>query len=150
VPIAVFDYGLWSARYPELAATVDQALATAYFAEAGLYLTNDDCSPVRDVTRRGILLNMLTAHIASLQAAQDASAGTAGIGRDISATEGGVSITQGYVGPQSGTEAWYALTTYGWAYWQATRGLRTARYVAPPARNFEPYLGSPGGFGWPR
>ena len=66
-----FDYLGWSARYPELAAYVSLQLATAYFNEAGLYCDNTVNSPVTDDSvggQRYMFLNMLTAHIAALNA----------------------------------------------------------------------------------
>lgn len=148
MPIAVFDYGMWSARYPELAGSVDAALGGAYFAEAGLYLPNDECSPVADVSRRGVLLNMLVAHIAKLNAPINGQAPSGGVGRVESATEGGVTVKLS-IGEASDAEQWYAQTQYGWAFWNSTRGLRTARYVSVPPRNFEPYPGMAGRYGWP-
>ena len=64
----VFDYSLWSLSYPELSGSVKAALAGAYFTEATLFLDNTDRSRVTDLGQRGMLLNMLTAHIAALNA----------------------------------------------------------------------------------
>ena len=61
--VVVFDATAFKARYPEFAAVANATLA-ACFTEAGLYLSNADNSPVRNLTRRAILLNMLTAHVA--------------------------------------------------------------------------------------
>lgn len=135
--IAVFDYTAWSARYPELAGAVDQTLATALFAEAGLYLDNTDLSPVQDVSTRLVLLNMLVAHLAALGGALDGGSPSGIVGRVTSATEGTVSV-QADTGIEAGTAEWYALTNYGFGFWAATKRYRSMRYR--PARQpvFEP------------
>jgi Protein of unknown function (DUF4054) len=65
--IVQFDYARWIARYPEFA-QVQQPTALEYFGEATLYLRNDGTGPVRDAETQLRLLNMLTAHIAALNA----------------------------------------------------------------------------------
>lgn len=144
--IAVFDYAVWSARYPLIAPKVSEPLASSYFTEAGaLYLDNTDCSIVQDVPTRLMLLNMLVAHIALLGGA--GAAGEAGlVGRISSATEGSVTIQADY-NASPGSEQWYAQTGPGAAFWAATARYRTMRYVPGP----QPFLGVPGmitrGFG---
>ena len=71
--VAVWNYGLFIGRYPEFAA-VNPAQLAAFFTEAGLYLSNCPTSPVQNATRRLVLLNMLTAHIAFLAGLLGASA----------------------------------------------------------------------------
>ena len=66
--VAAFDLAAFRARYPEFSAVADATLG-AYFAESGMYLDNTDSSPVIDLYARGLLLNMLVAHIAALSAA---------------------------------------------------------------------------------
>jgi hypothetical protein len=142
--VAVFNYAAWAARYPEFGA-VGEELAASYFAEAGLYLDNSDCSPVPDVTVRGLLLNMLTAHIASLSGAGEADGKPSGmVGRVSSATEGSVSVSFDS-GLAPGTAAWFSQTPYGLSFWQATKRYRMARYV--PAR---PYITDPWSLPWRR
>lgn len=148
--IAVFDYPTWAARYPALATIVNPTLAASYFAEAGLYLDNTDCSRVQDCTLRLALLNMLVAHIATLS--NPASAGGAGIvGRITSATEGTVTVAAQYDVSQQAQ--WFAQTQPGAAYWQATAQYRTMQYV-PGRSGPAPIQGAPFGFGrgflWPR
>lgn len=135
--IVTFDYALWSARYPELAGSVNEALAGLYFNEATLYLNNTDCSPVCDVGQRAVLLNMLVAHIALLNATINGQAPSGLVGRVKEAAEGTVRVSVD-AGAASNSEAWYAQTTYGWAFWNATRGLRTMHYIADAGRSFEP------------
>lgn len=138
--IAVFDYTAWITRYPEFGA-VSEERAALFFAEAGLYLDNTDGSPVTDVSRRLMLLGMLTAHIAVGAGVLEPGGQPSGIvGRLSSASEGGVS-TSFDTGLLPGSAPWYQQTTYGIAFWQATRGLRSARYVPAAPRITEPWLG---------
>ena len=129
--IVAFDVAMFRARYPEFSSASDLLLAS-FFNEAGLYLSNTDASIVQDVTRRRLLLNMLTAHIAALSGATGGGAGAAPVGRTSSATEGSVSASSEFVMP--GTHAWFTQTQYGAAYWQATINLRSFTYVAQPTR----------------
>lgn len=140
--VAVFNYALWAARYPALAAKVAEPLASAYFTEAGqLYCDNSDCSPVQDVGIRLTLLNQLVAHIAALETSKAAQQGL--VGRISSVTEGGVTVAID-LGAVPGTEAWYAQTQYGLAFWTATAPYRTMTYVPGD----QPFLGVPGPGGW--
>ena len=123
--IVTFDNAAFVARYPQLATVTSDSLE-ACFAEAGLYLNNTDASIVSDVVERGLLLNMLTAHIATLNAAIAAGGGL--VGRVTSATEGSVTVTVDY-GAVTNSQAWYAQTPYGANYWAATAKYRAMRYV---------------------
>lgn len=127
----VFDSAAFKARYPEFAAVGDPLLQ-ACFGEAGLYLSNTDNSPVQNVTRRAVLLNMLTAHIAALGGALSSDGQPRPVGRVSSATEGSVSASMEYLAP--GSSAWFAQTQYGAAFWQATSSLRGFRYIPQPTR----------------
>jgi len=131
MPAGVFDSVIFLARYPEFSAIPVPRLQS-FFDEAGVYLANTDGSPVSDLTRRRVFLNMLTAHIASLAGALSADGAPGPVGRVSSATEGSVSATFEYAAPGSG--AWYAQTPYGAAYWQATINLRGFRYVKAGGR----------------
>ena len=131
MPAVVFDPAAFKARYPEFAAVADPTLA-ACFDEAGLYLSNSDNSPVQNVTRRAVLLNMLTAHIAAFGGALSSDGQPRPVGRVSSATEGSVSASMEYLAP--GSSAWFAQTQYGAAFWQATSGLRGFRYIPQPTR----------------
>lgn len=145
--IAVFDYSAWAARYPEIAGSVNAQLAGLYFVEATLYLDNTDASLVADAAQRLVLLNMLVAHIALLNATINGTAPSGLVGRVTSATEGTVSV-QVDAGAISGTAAWFAQTSYGYAYWIATARYRGARYIPGIQPNFEPFYGR--GSYWPR
>ena len=131
MPSVTFDATAFKARYLEFAAVADPLLS-ACFDEAGLYLSNADNSPVQNLTRRAVLLNMLTAHIAALGGALSSDGQPRPVGRVSSATEGSVSASMEYLAP--GSSAWFAQTQYGAAFWQATTSLRGFRYIAQPTR----------------
>jgi len=124
--IVVFDSVAFVARYPEFAAVTVGTLG-AYFVEATIYLDNTDASRVIDIAQRAILLNMLTAHIATLNGS---GAGPQGmVGRLSSGTEGSVSASADFVAATNGTQAWYYQTQYGCSFWAATGRYRTMQYV---------------------
>lgn len=132
--VVAFDYNAWITRFPEFA-SVPADLAQLYFGEASILLDNTDCSPVQDPNIRAVLLNLLTAHIAKLNAPIDGQAGGANggmVGRINSATEGSVSV--GAEGSPIGTgdEMYYMQTQYGAMYWALTARYRTWRYYLGP------------------
>lgn len=129
MPSVVFDPAAFKVRYPEFAAVSDSQLQ-GYFDEAGMYLLNADGSPVSDLTRRAVLLNMLTAHIGYLGGALAADGAVRPVGRLAAANEGTVGASFEYLTPGSG--AWFTQTQYGAAFWQATTSLRGFRYRARP------------------
>lgn len=125
--VVVFNPTAFKVRYPEFVA-VDNALLTACFTEAGLYLSNTDTSPVQDIPTRTLLLNMLTAHIATIGGALTADGLPQPVGRVSSAAEGSVSASLEYMTP--GTQAWFTQTQFGASFWQATSSLRGFRYIS--------------------
>jgi hypothetical protein len=127
----VFDPTSFKLRYPEFV-NVDNGLLTLFFDEATLYLSNKDNSPVQNIARRTMLLNMLVAHIAAINGKLNAGGIPGPVGRVSSATEGSVSISTEYLLP--GTHAWFSQTVYGSSFWQATVALRSFRYVSCPTR----------------
>ena len=127
----IFNPAAFKARYPEFAAVADQALQSC-FDESTLYLSNSDASPVQNETRRSLLLNMLTAHIAYLGGAISVDGQPMPVGRTSSATEGSTSASLEYAAP--GSSAWFTQTQYGAAFWQATISLRSFRYIPRPTR----------------
>lgn len=139
--IVAFDYSAWATRYPELSASVSQPLAQQYFNEAQLYCDNTACSPIRDDSlggQRSMLLNMVTAHIAALNAALNGQASSPLVGRISNAAEGSVSVqTQNDYPP--GTVQWWQQTKYGASFWAATAQYRTMRYIPGPEYIPDPY-----------
>lgn len=135
--IVTFDYTAWVTRYPEFASPggtqpVASPLAQEYFDEATLYQANNGAGPIRDAGQALRLLNMLTAHIASLNA-PSASGDVAPnlVGRISSAGEGSVNVSSENNYPP-GTPQWYQQTKYGAAWWAATAQFRTMRYRPGP------------------
>jgi len=133
----VFSYSDWSLRYPELAVWTSQPLAQLYFNEAGLYCDNGDTSPITDLTQRAMLLGMVTAHIAQLNAQLNGQASPQLVGRISSAGQGSVNVSTEMNMP--GTAAWFMQTKYGAAFWQATVQYRTMQYAPGYPRNQDPY-----------
>lgn len=137
--VVQFDYSVWSARYSELAPYVAQPLAQSYFNEAQLYCDNTPCSPICNLGERAVLLNMMTAHIAALNAPIGFMPSSTLVGRISGATEGSVSVqTQNDYPP--GTVQWYQQTKYGAAFWAATAQYRTMHYVPGITREMDPYV----------
>lgn len=131
--VAVWSYATFIARYPEFSSVNPTQLA-ALFVEAGLYLNNTPCSPVRCLTRRGMLLNMLVAHIAFIGGLLSADGQPRPVGRVSQATEGTVSASFAGVMPTPGTGDWFQQSQYGSAFWQATTSVRGMRYIPNPTR----------------
>lgn len=130
--VVAFDLAAFRARYPEFSTVVDVTLS-AYFSEAGLYLSNTDSSVVTDLTIRAMLLNMLTAHIAAMNSGVNGQAPSGIVGRVAQASEGSVSVTAD-MGPPSGSAAWFLQTQYGAAFWQASAAFRSFRYITGSSR----------------
>lgn len=147
--VAAFDYAAWVATYPEFV-SVTEPTADGYFNMATLFLNNTDCSPVTNVATRGVLLNMVTAHLVKLFCPVNGVAPGGLVGRVSSATEGSVTVTTEYAAAKTNLEAWWTQTPYGAAYWAAMAPFRTMRYIPGPV----PFLGSGiyggGRRGWPR
>ena len=137
--IATFDPTAFKLRFAEFSAVSDGVLSSL-FQEATLYLDNTDSSPVQDVSKRLMLLNYLTAHIAKLSGVAgvggtgSAATGASPVGVLNSATEGSVSVGYDVSGMTKGSGAWFNQTQYGAFFWQATNYLRRFRYVAQPTR----------------
>lgn len=145
--IVAFDLAGFRARYPAFCGLSD-ALLGSYFVEAGLYLNNTDCSVVQDTAQRSLLLNLLVAHIATLNNGADGQGASGLVGRVNSAAEGSVSVGVD-LGALPGSAAWFAQTQAGLAYWQATAQFRTMRYVPGPQYVPDPY-GQFGNWGYGR
>lgn len=136
--VAVFNLGQFLARYPEFNAVnaANPGRLAGLFQEAGLYLPNTDCSPVQDVCKRGVLLNMITAHISFLAGDLSADGQARPVGRLSQAGEGSVSATFDYTSPEPGSGPWYQQSQYGAAFWAATMNLRGMRYVCSQRRRY--------------
>lgn len=130
-PSVQFDYQTFLARYPEFSG-VPETLAQLYFQEAGLYFAN--CGWTGALPQAPMLLNMLTAHIAQLNAPLGGNPSEQTVGRVSNASQGSVSVAldMGDANAGSPSQAWYMQTKYGAAFFAATSNFRTFRYAARP------------------
>lgn len=120
-----FDYAAWAQRFVVLAAQVNASQAAAYFAEATLILS-PRARTAQDAARRGVLLNLLVAHIAQLD--QQVMQGNGLVGRISDATQGSITVRAQMEG-QAPSAAWFNQTPYGAQFWAMSRRMRLARYV---------------------
>jgi len=125
----IFDVTVFKTRYPEFAA-VNAGLLGACFDEATLYLSNGDGSRVQNVTKRTLMLNMLTAHIAFIGGALSPDGQAKPVGRLSSGSEGSVSAS--FEGPTPGSSSWFMQSQYGAAFWQASAMYRGFQYRSQP------------------
>lgn len=144
MPAVAFDYAKWAARFPELASTVAEPLAQAYFDEACLFVSNSDGSPISSLNARALILNLTVAHIAQLNKVSGTQGGAQLVGRISSATEGSVTA-QAQLDVKAESAQWWAQTTYGLSAWQAMAPYRTARFFPGHQRVMNPWIG-----GYPR
>jgi hypothetical protein len=125
----VFDYATWAATYPYLAQSVNSTQAAMYFLQAELYCDNTPQSIVDNCHgQRVLLLNMLVAHIALMNASINGQPPTALVGRISQATEGSVTVAS-EMNYAPGSAQWFMQTQPGAAYWQATARYRKMTYV---------------------
>lgn len=143
-----FSYAQWVQSFPSLAPYINNAQAQASFNLATLYQANDGSGPINDPDIALQLLNLLTAHIATLTypttgPVTNPDPVSPVVGRIDSATEGSVSFhaTNDY---PPGSPQFFQQTQWGSMWWEATAQFRTMRYVAPCPRP-SPYM--PYGFG---
>ena len=129
--VVTFDFASWALRFPEFA-SLDPALAQLYFNEATAYHRNDGGGPVPTAALQTTYLNLLTAHIAKMNATIAGIAPSGLVGRMSDAQEGSVRVAVEMPATMSAAAAWFTQTTYGFAYWEQTKGYRTARYRARP------------------
>lgn len=144
--VVAFVYAAWILRYPQFtspngAQPVSSDLATLYFNEATVYHANNGGGlPVRGVATQSILLNQLTAHIATMNALMlNGEPPSPIIGRINNASEGSVSVQTEYNTNMSDAQAWLCQTPPGAAYWAATKQYRSFRYFPGRRRVFDPF-----------
>lgn len=130
--VVTFDYSQWAQQFPALSPNVNQAQAQMYFdLSSNAYLDNTDCSVVQDVNKRALLLNLLVAHMATINL-PTSQGGTGGsVGRAASASRGSTSVS--FDLPNAGTtafSAWLNQTQWGLAFNAAMAPYKTARYIA--------------------
>jgi hypothetical protein len=139
-----FDYTTWVALFPELSGVV-QAAAENYFIMATMYVRNDGRGPINDPVMQSTLLNMVTAHLATLFSPQSGNGmpTTGGseviplVGRIANTSEGSVKV-QVDMPDQQPNAAWWNQTKYGAAVWAMMKPFRTMRYMPPRRRVYNP------------
>lgn len=131
--VVVFDAAAFVLRYPAFAAlnTAQPGVLQEYFDSATDFLNNTATSVVQDLTKRARFLNLITAHLATLDGiltprGQGSQAGR--VGRLASASEGSVSSSFDN-GSQSANAAFWQQTQYGSTYWAVTAPYRSMRFV---------------------
>ena len=139
--VVVWSYPQFIQQFPELA-SVSPALLAIYFASAGDFINNTDCSIVPDEPVQGGLrtrvLYLTTAHIAKMFATINGQTPSGLVGRINNAAEGSVSVGTD-LNLTSQSAQWWLQSPYGFMAWQALAPYRTALYVGRPQRNFGPY-----------
>lgn len=147
----VFDAAVFKTLYPEFTGIAGGALVQN-FARATLQLVAGCSSRVVDANQRELLLNLLTAHITFLTNGTNDGAGIITpppgiVGRVSDATEGSVSVSAQFDGPQPAQ--FFLQTKYGAEYWSSTARYRTMLYVPGPAIGYQGVAGGnwPGAFG---
>jgi hypothetical protein len=128
--VVTFDYTTWAAMFPELACSVPCPLAQGFFNRATLQLDNSPISQIQNLGKRSAILNLLTAHIAALNAPVGGNEPNPLVGRVSNASEGSVSVAVDF--PLTINSAWMNQTKYGAEAWSALAPYRTALYVAAP------------------
>ena len=128
--VVTFDYTTWAAMFPELACSVPCPLAQGYFDRATLQLDNSPISQIQNLSKRAAILNLITAHIAALNAPIGGNEANPLVGRVSNASEGSVSVAVDF--PTTINSAWLTQTKYGAEAWSALAPYRTALYVPAP------------------
>jgi hypothetical protein len=131
-----FDYSAWVLRFPGLSG-VKEPLATLYAAEAELFLNNSPSSVVQNLTVRALLLQLITAHLATLYSGENGEDPSPIVGTVNQASEGSVSIAAKLEGDR-GNRAFWSQTKPGLEYWQATMRYRSATYRTPMRPGYIP------------
>ncbi len=107
----VFNYSNWITRFPEFD-DVPATLAKLYFDEACGFCANDGTGRITDDQTQTAVLNLLTAHIAKMNAPGVSGNTNQSVGRVAAVTQGSINVTLQYDVP-AGTPQWYAQTKYG-------------------------------------
>lgn len=123
--IVDLDLVKFKAAYPTFKAA--DAQFELWFVEAGMLINNTPQSCIKNLGEREVLMFLLMAHFAELQARVEA--GNSAVGRLASASEGSVSVSFDN-GSSTLSSAWYQQTPYGSKYWAMTARYRSFLYIA--------------------
>lgn len=129
--VVTFDYLSWLVDYSEFAA-LTQPQAQSCFNMATKHHRNDGGGPVQAADEQTYLLGLLTAHFAKIRFGTNGLGPAELVGRISDAAEGSVHVTVEVPQNMPASAGWLTQTTYGYTYWDATKGYRTARYRARP------------------
>lgn len=138
MPALAWDPTAFNQAFPEFASAnpaVNSPAYTQFWVEAGFLCDNSGSGPISDATQLRLCLNLLVAHLASIQfGAGGVGGGTGIVGRVSEAQEGTVRVSATMGSAEPGTDAWYNQTPYGARYLMAIGRFRTFRYYAPCRR----------------
>jgi hypothetical protein len=138
--IVAFNYNQFCLSFPELA-YLPSGQVQQYFNLATYFCKNNgERGGVTNAGLQSTLLNFATAHICKLFA-NDAAGNPPPnlVGRVDSAAEGSVNVSASWGSVVSDQEAWWIQTQYGAAFWNASRAMRTFRYMPGRPRFFDPW-----------
>lgn len=120
--IVIFDYENFIQLYPQFT-DIPQKQLSYFFSQAELFCNNTAQSPVKNLTTREIMLNLLTCHLITLNQRGDQ------VGGVTSASEGGVSVS--FAMPSKAGADYFAQSQYGYTFWQMSAPYRMCQYFAP-------------------
>ena len=132
--VVQFNYSEWALYFPELAGSITSAQAQLYFNRAQLFCDNSPCSIIQNLCEREILLNLATAHVATLMAPLNGAPSSPLVGRINNATEGSVTVATQLDVP-TGCPQYLAQSKYGIEFYNATAKYRMMSYVPGPRSN---------------
>jgi hypothetical protein len=140
-----WNYDLFSSQFPEFSTKITAPQAYMYWMMAAKFQRNDGGSPITNDDEQALMLNLLTAHIATLIAPDENGEARGVVGRLTSFSEGSASGSVEF--PNAPDAAWYLQTTYGAMWWEMTAGQRTMFYRSAPRRRFNvgipfPFIGN--------
>ena len=124
----VFNVQEFRAIYPQFSDLTDAQL-TAFFNDACLYLSNDDSSPVQNLTLRKSMLYKIVCHLATLS-----QRGGGATGAVTSASEGSVSASFSPLQSSDENASWWNQTACGSAFWQLWRRFARGGIYVPYTR----------------
>ena len=133
--VAVFNYANFVLLFPQFAANPSQATLQLYYNLAGDVWLRRTTGPVRSQVRslQNDLMNLLTAHLATLFTGPDGNDPSGLVGRISSASEGSVSVSTEFQSTMNA--AWFNQTQAGATFWAATAPYRSfAAYIPGPTR----------------
>ncbi len=127
--VVVFNPDASKIAFPEFATVPDARLQLLFNMIGYTLLDNTDGSIVTDPDQRSAMLDLLLAHVLTLQGwvGTDGTVvpGTGTVGRVASASEGTVSTSLDYHLSASAGEAWFNQTPWGAMYW-----MMSARFLS--------------------